>query len=66
MTGGDGVSVMSTVPEPQVKRVSYAEVAGILATRDRVLAGLIEAAGPIRGVGHLVASDGDPSGALAA
>jgi hypothetical protein len=25
MTGGDGVSAMNTVPEPQVKRVSYAE-----------------------------------------
>jgi hypothetical protein len=57
---------MNTVPETQVKRVSYAEAAGILATRDRVLAGLIEAAGPIWRVGHLVASDGDPSGALAA
>jgi hypothetical protein len=57
---------MNTVPEPQVKQVSYAEAAGILATPDRVLAGLIEAAGPIWRVGHLVASDGDPSGALAA
>src|ERR1700726_1922259 len=39
---------MSTAPEPQRKRVSYAEAAGIVATRDPVLAGLIEAAGPIR------------------
>ena len=39
---------MSTAPEPQRKRVSYAEAAGFLATRDPVLAGLIEAAGPIR------------------
>ena len=44
MTRGDGVSVMNTVPEPQVKRVSYAEAAGILATLDRVLAGLIAGA----------------------
>ena len=57
---------MNTVPKAQVKRVSYAEAAGILATRDRVRGGLIEAAGPIRRVGHLAASDGDPSGALAA
>ena len=39
---------MSTAPDPQLKRVSYAEAAGILAARDPVLAGLIEAAGPIR------------------
>jgi len=57
---------VNTVPEPQVKRVSYAEVAGILATRDRMLTGLIEAAGPIRRVGHLPARGGDQSGALAA
>jgi hypothetical protein len=66
MTSGDGGSVMDTVPEAQVKRVSYAEVAGILATRDRGIAGLIEAPGPIRRAGHLVASGGDPSGARAA
>jgi DNA-3-methyladenine glycosylase II len=39
---------MSTVPDAELKRVSYAEAAGILATRDPVLARLIEAAGPIR------------------
>ena len=38
---------MSTAPEARLKRVSYAEAAGILASRDPVLAGLIEAAGPI-------------------
>ena len=48
MTSDDGVSAMSNVPEAQPKRVSYAEAAGILATRDPVLARLIEAAGPIR------------------
>ena len=41
MSSDDEVSPMSTVPEPQVKRVSYAEAAGILATRDPVLARLI-------------------------
>ena len=39
---------MTTVSEPQPKRVSHAEAAAILATRDPVLARLIEAAGPIR------------------
>src|SRR5712691_1696875 len=40
---------MSTPPEARPKRrVSYAEAADILATRDPVLAGLIAAAGPIR------------------
>jgi DNA-3-methyladenine glycosylase II len=39
---------MTTVSEPQPKRASYAEAAGILATRDPILAGLIAAAGPIR------------------
>ena len=39
---------MSTVSEPRPKRVSYTEAAGILAAREPVLAGLIEAAGPIR------------------
>ena len=39
---------MSTVPEAQLKRVSYTAAAGILATRDPVLARLIEAAGPMR------------------
>ena len=39
---------MTTVSEPQLKRVSYAEAAGILATRDPVLGRLIDAAGPIR------------------
>ncbi|MDX6566647.1 MAG: DNA-3-methyladenine glycosylase [Gaiellales bacterium] len=48
MSSDDEVSPMSTVPGPRVKRVSYAEAAGILATRDPVLARLIEAAGPIR------------------
>jgi DNA-3-methyladenine glycosylase II len=48
MTSDDRVSAMSTVPEAQPKRVSYAEAAGILATRDPVLARLIEEAGPIR------------------
>jgi hypothetical protein len=65
MTSGDGGSV-NAVPEAQVKRVSHAEAVGILATRDRVLARLIEAAGPIRRVGHVVASDGDPAGVLTA
>ena len=31
MTSDDGVSAMSTGPEAQRKRVSYAEAAGILA-----------------------------------
>ena len=66
MTRDDGDSVMNTVAEAHVKRVSHAEAAGILATRDRVLAGLVEAAGPIRRVGHLPARGGDQSGALAA
>jgi DNA-3-methyladenine glycosylase II len=48
MSSDDGVSAMSAVPEAQLKRVSYAEAAGILATRDPVLAGLIAAAGRIR------------------
>jgi DNA-3-methyladenine glycosylase II len=48
MSSDDEVSPMSTVPGPRVKRVSYAEAAGILATRDPVLARLIEASGPIR------------------
>ena len=40
---------MSIAPEARPKRrVSYAEAAEILATRDPVLAGLIAAAGPIR------------------
>jgi DNA-3-methyladenine glycosylase II len=39
---------MSTVPEARPKRVSPAEAAEILAPRDPILAGLIEAAGPIR------------------
>jgi DNA-3-methyladenine glycosylase II len=39
---------MSTVPEAGPRRVSPAEAADILATRDPVLAGLIAAAGPIR------------------
>jgi DNA-3-methyladenine glycosylase II len=39
---------MSTVPETQPKRISHAAAAGLLATRDPVLADLIAAAGPIR------------------
>jgi DNA-3-methyladenine glycosylase II len=40
---------MSSVPTPrQKKRVSYAEAAEMLASRDPVLADLIQAAGPIR------------------
>src|SRR3989442_8822066 len=39
---------MSTVSEARPKRVSHAEAAEILATRDPVLAGLIAAGGPIR------------------
>jgi hypothetical protein len=40
---------MSTAREARSKRrVSYAEAADILATRDPVLAGLIAAGGPIR------------------
>jgi DNA-3-methyladenine glycosylase II len=39
---------MSTVPEARRRRVSHAEAADILATRDPVLAGLIAAGGPIR------------------
>jgi hypothetical protein len=65
MTSGDRGSV-NTVPEAQVERASYAEAAGILATRDRVLTGLIEAAGQTRRVRHLVRRDGDPAGALTA
>jgi DNA-3-methyladenine glycosylase II len=48
MATHDGVSLMSTVPEARPRRVSHAEAAGILATRDPVLAGLIAAGGPIR------------------
>jgi DNA-3-methyladenine glycosylase II len=40
--------MMSTIPEDPPRRVSPAEAADILATRDPVLAGLIAAAGPIR------------------
>jgi len=39
---------MSTAPKARPRRVSHAEAAGILATRDPVLAGLIAAGGPIR------------------
>ena len=39
---------MSAAPKARPRRVSHAEAAGILATRDPVLAGLIAAAGPIR------------------
>jgi DNA-3-methyladenine glycosylase II len=39
---------MSDVPEARPRRVSHAEAAEILASRDPVLAGLIAAAGPIR------------------
>jgi DNA-3-methyladenine glycosylase II len=39
---------MSSVPAAQHKRVSHAEAAEMLASRDPVLAGLIDAAGPIR------------------
>jgi DNA-3-methyladenine glycosylase II len=39
---------MSTSPVGRPRRVSHAEAAEILATRDPVLAGLIAAAGPIR------------------
>ena len=39
---------MSEVPEARPRRVSYADAADILVTRDQVLAGLIAAAGPIR------------------
>jgi len=58
---------VNTVPEAKAKRASCAAPAGIRATRDdRVLAGLVGTAGLIRRVKHLVAGDGDPSGALAA
>jgi hypothetical protein len=57
---------MNTFAEAHAKRVSYAEAAGILMTRDRVFAGLVEAARPIRRVGHFPARGGDQSGALAA
>jgi DNA-3-methyladenine glycosylase II len=39
---------MSAAPKARPRRVSHAEAAGILATRDPVLAGLIAAGGPIR------------------
>ena len=39
---------MTIVSQSQLKRVSYAEAAGILATRDPMLGRLIEQAGPIR------------------
>jgi DNA-3-methyladenine glycosylase II len=39
---------MSSVPADRHKRVSHAEAAEMLASRDPVLAGLIAAAGPIR------------------
>jgi DNA-3-methyladenine glycosylase II len=46
---------VSTVPEPPRRRVSHAEAADILATRDPVVAGLIAAGGPIR-IGRRTAS----------
>jgi DNA-3-methyladenine glycosylase II len=46
---------MSTLPNARLRRVSHAEAAGILATRDPVLAGLIVACGPIR-IGRRTAS----------
>jgi DNA-3-methyladenine glycosylase II len=39
---------MTSVPKARRRRVSHADAAGILATRDPVLAGLIDAGGPIR------------------
>jgi DNA-3-methyladenine glycosylase II len=39
---------MSAAPKTRPRRVSHAEAAGILATRDPILAGLIAAGGPIR------------------
>ena len=39
---------MSAAPKARPRRVSHAEAAGILATRDPILAGLIAAGGPIR------------------
>src|SRR4051812_40176258 len=39
---------MATTPAARPQRVSYAEAARILATRDPVLAALIEEAGPMR------------------
>jgi DNA-3-methyladenine glycosylase II len=48
MSSNDRVSTMTSVPETQLKRVSFAEAARILATRDPVLGRLIQAAGPIR------------------
>jgi len=39
---------MSSVPKARSGRVSHAEAAEILATRDPVLDGLMVAAGPIR------------------
>jgi len=42
------MAVVRTVPETRPARVSHAAAAEILAARDPVLAGLIEAAGPIR------------------
>src|ERR1700726_5124673 len=39
---------MSTAPPARPRRVSHAEAAEILATRDPVVAGLMQAAGPIR------------------
>jgi DNA-3-methyladenine glycosylase II len=44
----DGTSLLSTAPEARPARVSHAQAADILATRDPVLASLITAAGPIR------------------
>jgi DNA-3-methyladenine glycosylase II len=46
---------MSAVPGARPRRVSHAEAAGILATRDPVVAGLIAAGGPIR-IGRRTAS----------
>ena len=39
---------MTSVPKARRRRVSHADAAGILATRDPVLAGLIDEGGPIR------------------
>src|ERR1700723_3701738 len=47
-TQSSDISNSGEVRHARRKRVSYAEAAGILATRDPVLADLIAAAGPIR------------------
>jgi DNA-3-methyladenine glycosylase II len=53
--GHASVPPVSAFPEARPRRVSHAEAAGVLGTRDPVIAGLIAAGGPIR-IGRRTAS----------